>query len=229
MIILGTGMGMSFVPVTIAGTSGVAPGGLRAGLGPAEHDPAGRRLARPGDPLLGRDEPHHQRAAHRLGAAGRADARIQGRLHRRCGSVRDGRGLHDRAAARSAPRTRRRGGRDDRAVVRALPRRAVLRPPRARGRLRPPCAHPRRTLVEAGANQHPSAEDPVIPAARLECLLACCRGLSVGRRCDLGHAGRAVIELLVSDGCAVTGVARSRRTLDAVSATGALARITVIR
>jgi EmrB/QacA subfamily drug resistance transporter len=34
MIILGTGMGMSFVPVTIAGTSGVAPGdsGLASGL-----------------------------------------------------------------------------------------------------------------------------------------------------------------------------------------------------
>jgi len=37
------------------------------------------------------------------------------------------------------------------------------------------------------------------------------------------NLGRAVIELLVSDGWAVTGVARSRSTLDGVSAAGALA------
>ena len=37
------------------------------------------------------------------------------------------------------------------------------------------------------------------------------------------NLGRAVIELLVSDGWAVTGVARSRSTLDAVIASGAVA------
>src|SRR3954447_8525649 len=37
------------------------------------------------------------------------------------------------------------------------------------------------------------------------------------------NLGRAVIELLVSDGWAVTGVARSKGTLDGVSAAGALA------
>jgi NAD(P)-dependent dehydrogenase (short-subunit alcohol dehydrogenase family) len=37
------------------------------------------------------------------------------------------------------------------------------------------------------------------------------------------NLGRAVIELLVSDGWAVTGVARSQGTLDGVSASGALA------
>ena len=37
------------------------------------------------------------------------------------------------------------------------------------------------------------------------------------------NLGRAVIELLVSDGWAVTGVARSRSTLDGISAAGALA------
>src|ERR1700724_3859127 len=37
------------------------------------------------------------------------------------------------------------------------------------------------------------------------------------------NLGRAVIELLVSDGWAVTGVARSPSTLDGVSAAGALA------
>src|SRR5437016_13516317 len=37
------------------------------------------------------------------------------------------------------------------------------------------------------------------------------------------NLGRAVIELLVSDGWAVTGVARSRSTLDGVGAAGALA------
>ena len=37
------------------------------------------------------------------------------------------------------------------------------------------------------------------------------------------NLGRAVIDLLVSDGWAVTGVARSRSTLDNVSASGALA------
>src|SRR6266513_888191 len=37
------------------------------------------------------------------------------------------------------------------------------------------------------------------------------------------NLGRAVIELLVSDGWAVARVARSRSTLDGVSATGALA------
>ena len=35
------------------------------------------------------------------------------------------------------------------------------------------------------------------------------------------NLGRAVIELLVSDGWAVTGAARSRSTLDGVSAAGA--------
>jgi NAD(P)-dependent dehydrogenase (short-subunit alcohol dehydrogenase family) len=37
------------------------------------------------------------------------------------------------------------------------------------------------------------------------------------------NLGRAVIELLVSDGWAVTGAARSQRTLDGVSASGAVA------
>src|SRR6267154_2280043 len=37
------------------------------------------------------------------------------------------------------------------------------------------------------------------------------------------NLGRAVIELLVSDGWAVTGVARSQSTLDGVSAAGGLA------
>src|SRR5437762_12015652 len=37
------------------------------------------------------------------------------------------------------------------------------------------------------------------------------------------NLGRAVIELLVSDGWAVVGVARSRSTLDGVSASGAVA------
>src|SRR5205085_7144082 len=37
------------------------------------------------------------------------------------------------------------------------------------------------------------------------------------------NLGRAVIELLVSDGWAVTGVARSQSTLDGISASGALA------
>src|SRR3954463_10584186 len=37
------------------------------------------------------------------------------------------------------------------------------------------------------------------------------------------NLGRAVIELLVSDGWTVTGVARSQSTLDGVSAAGALA------
>ena len=37
------------------------------------------------------------------------------------------------------------------------------------------------------------------------------------------NLGRAVIELLVSDGWAVAGVARSQRTLDGVTAAGALA------
>src|ERR1700754_4572340 len=37
------------------------------------------------------------------------------------------------------------------------------------------------------------------------------------------NLGRAVIELLVSDGWAVVGVARSQSTLDGVSAAGALA------
>src|SRR4051812_47324793 len=37
------------------------------------------------------------------------------------------------------------------------------------------------------------------------------------------NLGRAVIEMLVSEGWAVTGIARSRSTLDGVSAAGALA------
>src|SRR5919204_509682 len=46
---------------------------------------------------------------------------------------------------------------------------------------------------------------------------------AVGAVFGARNLGRAVIELLVSDGWAVTGVARSQSTLDGVSAAGALA------
>ena len=42
------------------------------------------------------------------------------------------------------------------------------------------------------------------------------------------NIGRAVIELLLSDGWAVTGVARSQSTLDGISAAGALACTTCL-
>jgi hypothetical protein len=99
MIILGIGMGMSFVPVTIAGTSGVAPedSGLASGL---------------------------------LNTTQHVDGSLG-----------------------SAAPTRRRGRPDGRAVVYALPRRAVLRIPRARGWLRPPCTHP--PFCVTSATEHP--------------------------------------------------------------------------
>ena len=49
-VVLGIGLGMCFVPVTIAGTSGVAARGLRARVRAAQHDAASRRIAGLGDP-----------------------------------------------------------------------------------------------------------------------------------------------------------------------------------
>src|SRR3954447_25900558 len=75
---------------------------------------------------------------------------------------------------------------------------------RARRRLQPPCAH-----------QHPTESSDPMSETQAEQ-----RGAVVfGAR----NLGRAVIELLVSDGWAVTGVARSQSTLDGISASGALA------
>ena len=62
------GMGLTFVPITLLGTSGVKRRGRRAGLGAVQHRPAGRRLAGSGDPVLAGRQPDDEPAA-RVGPA----------------------------------------------------------------------------------------------------------------------------------------------------------------
>jgi MFS family permease len=57
-------------------------GGLRARVGPAQHDLAGRRIAGAGDPHDHLHQPHDQRTPPRCCASCRAHGWIQGRLHR---------------------------------------------------------------------------------------------------------------------------------------------------
>ena len=138
MIVLGLGLGMSFVPITIAATNGVASGdsGLASGL--PQHHPAGRRLAGPRGPLLGFDQPHDERPRGWLCTPGRPDARVQGRLYGRGGALRRRCGPGDHAVTGPPARARRRAGRGDDDLIHPLPRSAVLRPSRSRGRLRAP-------------------------------------------------------------------------------------------
>ncbi len=149
MVILGIGMGMSFVPVTIAGTSGVAPedSGLASGLLNTTQQVGGSL----GLAILSSVATSRTTSALHTGLALPAALThgFKGAFIVACSSVRDGRGLHDRAAAGSAARTHRRGRPDGRAVFHTLPRRALLRAPRARRRLQPPSTHPPCRLVEA--------------------------------------------------------------------------------
>ncbi len=71
------GMGLTFVPITLLGTSGVTDRGRRPGQRPVQHRPAGRRLARAGDPLHPRGQPDDERAARRQPVSGPA-ARVSG-------------------------------------------------------------------------------------------------------------------------------------------------------
>ncbi len=78
-------MGLAFVPITLLGTSGVKTRGLRSRLRAVQHRPAGRRLARPGDPRDARGEPDEQpasRATTRRRRRPHARRRLPGRLRR---------------------------------------------------------------------------------------------------------------------------------------------------
>ena len=75
--------------------------GLRPRLGSAQHDPAGRRVARSGRPVGRLDVAGHERAAGRIGAARGADARLHRRVHRVRDPVRRRRGPGHRAASRA--------------------------------------------------------------------------------------------------------------------------------
>ena len=109
--------------------------GLRPRLGPAQHDPAGRRVARPGRPVGRLDVADHERAGRRIDAARGADARVHRRVHRVRDPVRRrrcrGHGRDPGAPPRRAGRRRR----DPRDVLRPLPGRAVLRSPGANHRV----------------------------------------------------------------------------------------------
>ena len=148
MIILGVGMGMSFVPVTIAGTSGVAPedSGLASGLLNTTQQVGGSL----GLAILSSVATSRTTSALHTGLAlpaalthGFKGAFIVGRDLCALGAV-----FAIYAAAGSAARTRRRG----RQTV-ALSLRAAQGAPYcghlARAPSVPPCAHPPCTLVEA--------------------------------------------------------------------------------
>ena len=149
MIILGVGFGMSFVPITIAATSGVAPGdsGLASGLLNTTQQVGGSL----GLAILSSVSTSRTTSALHAGQSlpaalthGFTGAFVVAVILCVLGAV---------LAITLLPGRRREPAdedvRDGRAVVHALPGRAVLRTPRARGRLRPPCAHPPCTLVEA--------------------------------------------------------------------------------
>ena len=72
------GMGLVFVPITLMGTSGVERRGRRPGLGPVQHRPAGRRLARPGDPLDAGGQPDRPPAARHAARRRSLAARVSG-------------------------------------------------------------------------------------------------------------------------------------------------------
>ena len=54
LVVMSIGMGLTFVPMTLLATTGVAAGGRGARIGDLQHLAAGRRRARPGDPVVAR-------------------------------------------------------------------------------------------------------------------------------------------------------------------------------
>src|SRR3954453_18895032 len=107
-----------------------------------------------------------------------------------------------------APWRSERGDRCDGPRLRLTPRQAECRAPSDDGRRRGPSLHALPVDVNDGVEDSMSETQGDQRSA-----------VTFGAR----NLGRAVIELLVSDGWAVAGVARSQSTLDGVSAAGALA------
>ena len=138
MIMLGVGPGISFVPITIAGTSGVAPedSGLASGLLNTTQQVGGAL----GLAILSTVATHRTTSALHAGLAlpvalthgFRSVFVVSG------GLMCCGRHLRDRAAAGPPTRTSSRARRGRRALVLALPRCAALGAPRALAGVRPP-------------------------------------------------------------------------------------------
>ena len=93
MVVGGVGLALSFVPVTIAGLTGVEPGGRGHRVGPHQHEPPGRRRGGPrgglddhdgiyatdGSAAAVQDEPHQRLPG---GIPGAFRRRASGRRHR---------------------------------------------------------------------------------------------------------------------------------------------------
>ena len=154
-LLAAVGLGLVFVPLTIAAVAGVSAAGVRARERADQHLPAGRRRARPRHPRDDRELDHagrdgRGRRRQERPARG-ADRRVPGRLHRR-------RGLRD-------PRRDPDGGADlePRPAASTPRRRAAARSTRCRSRLSPAAgrrARPRRSAApgsEAGSTGAPRA------------------------------------------------------------------------
>ena len=105
-LISGLGLALVFVPMTIAGLSGVdrADAGIASGLD--QHEPADRRRGRPGHGQHDRGRLHGPRDDHGRGGRERSHPRVPGRVRRpdrthRAGGARDG-VLHRAGRAREA-------------------------------------------------------------------------------------------------------------------------------
>ncbi len=157
MIVLGAGLGMSFVPITIAATNGVAAAdsGLASGLLNTTQQVGGSL----GLAIL--SSVSTSRATSALDGGSPLPAAL---THGFKGAftvaaVLCAIGVVVALALAAAPpaRGRRRTRRGGRAVLRPLPRRTVLRAPRARGRFRPSDA--RRPRAVLGGRQRPEPPD----------------------------------------------------------------------
>ena len=86
-LIIGVGIGFSFVPISIAALAGVKPVRGRAGVGPDQHLAADRRRARHRRTLHDRHVAHRGLRRQRVGPAGgpgrRVPVRVPGRRDRR--------------------------------------------------------------------------------------------------------------------------------------------------
>ena len=167
MVMLGVGPGISFVPITIAGTSGVAreDSGLASGLLNTTQQVGGAL----GLAILSTVATHRTTSALHAGLALPAALThgFKGVFVVSGGPDRCGRQSSRSRCCRAADtNVRRRARRSRRALVRARPRSATLGAPRAAGGLRPPpprqpCALLASTRKRAGSRQVPSDEDIV--------------------------------------------------------------------
>ena len=136
-LLIGVGLGFSFVPISIAALAGVQDRRGRSGLGADQHVAADRRRTGHRRPVGDCDLDDERRGQHRDGGQLRADRRIPGGFHRRrCGRLR----RRARRSVRRRPARPGAGERGGRARARVRPGRLRTQwgPGGIRGPTRPP-------------------------------------------------------------------------------------------